>query len=35
MGLIGRFSLALCMKDWIFLLTFVDDLHIAVGGENR
>ena len=35
MGLIGRFALATCMKDWIFILTFVDDLHMAFGGTNR
>lgn len=35
MGLIGRFAFAISLQDWLFILTFVDDLHIAVGGQNR
>ena len=35
MGLIGRFAISLSLRDWIFVLTFVDDLHITVGGCNR
>lgn len=35
MGLLGRHALHLLGNDWIFVLTFVDDLHIAVGGQNR
>ena len=35
MGLLGRHALNILGNDWIFILTFVDDLHIAVGGRNR
>ena len=35
MGLVGRHALNVMGKDWIFVLTFVDDLHIAAGGKNR
>ena len=35
MGLLGRHALYLSGKDWLFVLTFVDDLHIAAGGKNR
>eukprot|EP00438_Fugacium_kawagutii_P030206 Skav207292 [mRNA] locus=scaffold434:298126:309294:- [translate_table: standard] len=35
MGLIGRLTLGVSLRDWLFILTFVDDLHIAVGGPHR
>ncbi len=35
MGLIGRFGLQILANDWIFTICFVDDLHIAVGGQSR
>ena len=35
MGLLGRHALNLSRNDWVFVLTFVDDLHIAAGGTNR
>ena len=35
MGLLGRHALYLSGRDWLFVLTFVDDLHIAAGGKNR
>ena len=35
MGLIGRFGLHVSANDWLFLLCFVDDIHLAVGGDTR
>jgi len=35
MGLIGRFGLNVIQNDWMFVLIFVDDLHIAAGGVHR
>ena len=35
MGLVGRHALNVMGNDWIFVLTFVDDLHIAAGGKDR
>lgn len=35
MGLIGRFGLNILGNDWVFVLIFVDDLHLAAGGSNR
>jgi len=35
MGLLGRHALNLSRNDWVFVLTFVDDLHIAAAGTNR
>ena len=32
MGLLGRHAIYLLGTGWIFLLAFVDDLHIASGG---
>ena len=35
MGLLGRHAINLLGSGWIFILTFVDDLHIASGGPHR
>ena len=35
MGLLGRHALNLLGTCWIFILVFVDDLHIASGGNQR
>ena len=35
MGLLGRFAFNLTEQDWLFVLVFVDDLHLAAGGQNR
>ena len=35
MGLLGRHALNLLGCGWIFILVFVDDLHIASGGRQR
>ena len=35
MGLVGRFRLQILANDWLFILCFVDDIHLAVGGNNR
>ena len=35
MGLLGRHALNLLGTCWIFVLTFVDDIHIAAGGRDR
>ena len=35
MGLVGRHALCISRNDWLFVLTFVDDLHIAAGGQTR
>ena len=35
MALLGRFAYNLSEQDWLFVLVFVDDLHLAAGGRNR
>ena len=35
MALLGRFAYNLSEQDWLFVLVFVDDLHLAAGGQNR
>ena len=35
MALIGRLGMRISVSDWLFVLCFVDDLHLAVGGETR
>ena len=35
MGLLGRHAINLLGKSLIFILTFVDNLHIASGGKDR
>ena len=35
MALLGRFAYNLTEQDWLFVLVFVDDLHLAAGGQNR
>ena len=35
MALIGRLGMRVSVSDWLFVLCFVDDLHLAVGGETR
>ena len=35
MALIGRLGLRISVSDWLFVLCFVDDLHLAVGGGTR
>ena len=35
LALIGRFAFHVMLNDWIFVLAFVDDLHIAAGGRER
>ena len=34
MGLLGRHAINTLGAAWIFILTFVDDLHIAAGGRD-
>ena len=35
MALLGRFAYNLSEQDWLFVLVFVDDLHLAAGGQDR
>ena len=35
MALIGRLGVRISVSDWLFVLCFVDDLHLAVGGGTR
>ena len=35
MGLVGRLGVRISASDWLFVLCFVDDLHLAVGGNTR
>ena len=35
MGLLGRHAINLLGNSWVFILIFVDDLHIASGGRQR
>ena len=35
MGLVGRFGVRVSACDWLFVLCFVDDLDLAVGGNTR
>ena len=35
MGLVGRFALNVMLNDWFFALIFVDDIHMAAGGDHR
>ena len=35
MGLVGRFAWKAMLNDWFFALIFVDDIHMASGGNDR
>ena len=35
MALLGRFAYNLTEQDWLFVLVFVDDLHLAASGQSR
>ena len=35
MGLLETHALNISGLDWLFVLTFMDDLHLAAGGGNR